>query len=213
MSRPEAGGIATDARDTPTTTNDVTGAHLALQRSWREWPLVSAITLMVGLLVAFGAVMFHAPAKEGVGRLLGLTTKNEVLTFIGFGLGGLLVALQAAVSYRRAKAMEDTAWAQAGAAKAQAQAAVAQADAAKAQADANSLVERGQTQQRLNGAIEHLGSESVSIRLGGAYELFALAQGGGAQIPTGVWVRLFFVVSHPAAPDPRIDETSILCRP
>ena len=26
-------------------------------------------------------------------------------------------------------------------------------------------------------------------------------------------VRLFFVVSHPAAPDPRIDETSILCRP
>ena len=27
------------------------------------------------------------------------------------------------------------------------------------------------------------------------------------------WVRLFFVVSHPAAPDPRIDETSILCRP
>ena len=178
MSRPEAGGIATDARDTPTTTNDATGAHLALQRSWREWPLVSAITLMVGLLVAFGAVMFHAPAKEGVGRLLGLTTKNEVLTFIGFGLGGLLVALQAAVSYRRAKAMEDTPWAQAGAAKAQAQAAVAQADAAKAQADANSLVERGQTQQRLNGAIEHLGSESVSIRLGGAYELFALAQGG-----------------------------------
>ena len=27
------------------------------------------------------------------------------------------------------------------------------------------------------------------------------------------WVRVFFVVSHPAAPDPRIDETSILCRP
>ena len=27
------------------------------------------------------------------------------------------------------------------------------------------------------------------------------------------WVRLFFVVSHPAAPDPRMDETSILCRP
>ena len=27
------------------------------------------------------------------------------------------------------------------------------------------------------------------------------------------WVRLFFVVSHPAAPDARIDETSILCRP
>ena len=26
-------------------------------------------------------------------------------------------------------------------------------------------------------------------------------------------VRLFFVVSHPAAPDPGINETSILCRP
>ena len=29
----------------------------------------------------------------------------------------------------------------------------------------------------------------------------------------GIDRRLFFVVSHPAAPDPRIDETSILCRP
>ena len=33
------------------------------------------------------------------------------------------------------------------------------------------------------------------------------------QFVTQSRVRLFFVVSHPAAPDPRINETSILCRP
>ena len=41
-------------------------------------------------------------------RYLGLTEKNETLTFLGIGMGGLLVALQALMSYKRAKALEDT---------------------------------------------------------------------------------------------------------
>ncbi len=155
--------------DTFFTTNNVTKADKSLQHLRREWPLALLNTLLVGLLVGFVAVMFHDGALEHFQRLLGLSQKNAVLTFLGLGMGGLLVALQALMSYKRAKAMED-------AARAQAEAASGQAKVALAQTQANVYVERGQKQQRLNSAIEHLGDESVSVRLGGAYELFALAQ-------------------------------------
>ena len=75
--------------------------------------------------------------------------KNETLKFLGISMGGILIALQALMSYRRAKAMEQTA--------------VAQADAAKAEADAVSKTEQGQRQDRLKNAIEHLGHE-IGIR-------------------------------------------------
>ena len=63
-------------------------------------------------------------------------------------MGGVVLVLQALMSYKRAKAMED----------------------------AVLKTEQGQRQERLKNAIEHLGHESVSVRLGGAYELFHLAQ-------------------------------------
>ncbi|MDE2741354.1 MAG: pentapeptide repeat-containing protein, partial [Gemmatimonadota bacterium] len=49
-------------------------------------------------------------------------------------------------------------------------------DTAKSQADAVLKTEQGQRQDRLKNAIEHLGDKSDSVRLGGAYELFHLAQ-------------------------------------
>ena len=80
-------------------------------------------------------------------------------------MGGVLLAIQALMSYKRAKAMEDAANAQAEAANAQAAAAKAQAAAAKAQAaatkeqaKANQNTEQGQRQERLKNAIEHLGT-------------------------------------------------------
>ena len=76
-------------------------------------------------------------------------------------MGGVLVALQALMSYKRARALEDTAR--------------AQVEASNAQAIANRNVEQGQRQERMKNAIEHLGSASASVRLGGAYELFHLA--------------------------------------
>ena len=91
-----------------------------------------------------------------------MTGKAEILKFLGIGIGGLLVALQAFASHRRAKAM--------GAA------AKAQSEAAKQHVVANRYTEQGQRQERLKNAIEHLGHSSVSVRLGGAYELFHLAQ-------------------------------------
>ena len=111
--------------------------------------------------------------SEWVLILLGVSEeggpKYEALKFLGIGMGGILVALQALMAYKRAKAMEDTA-------KAQADAANTQARATEEQAKANLHTEQGQRQERLKNAIEHLGHEAVSVRLGGAYELFHLAQ-------------------------------------
>ena len=73
------------------------------------------------------------------------------------------------MSYKRARAMED-------AANAQADAARAQAGATAEQAKANLNAEMGLRQERLKNAIEHLGHSSDSVRLGGAYELFHLAE-------------------------------------
>ena len=132
---------------------------------WFQGFLIFFLFLFV---VGFVLVMLFDTAEECIGALLGLTgdtedtAKNRILSFIGIAMGGALVALQALASYRRAKAMED--------------AANAQAEASKAHAQANQYTERGQRQERLKNAIEHLGHDSVSVRLGGAYELFHLAE-------------------------------------
>ena len=118
--------------------------------------------LLIVLFLLFLAVMFLKPIEAWIFQLLGVEKKSEALKFLGIGMGGILLALQALASHTRAKAMEDTA--------------NAQAKATEQQASANQNVERGQRQERLKNAIEHLGHQSVSVRLGGAYELFHLAQ-------------------------------------
>lgn len=115
---------------------------------------LSGIVLVV-LLSAFVLVMFCESAEKYLVQILGASEKNETLKFLGIGMGGILLALQALIANRRAKAMEDT---------------------AKAQVEANQKTEQGQRQERLKNAIEHLGHESDSVRLGGAYELFHLAE-------------------------------------
>ena len=110
----------------------------------------------------FLVVMFSETVEDYIVQLLGVSQKSEALKFLGIGMGGILLALQALASHTRAKAMEDTA--------------NAQAKATEQQAAANQNVERGQRQERLKNAIEHLGHQSDSVRLGGAYELFHLAQ-------------------------------------
>ena len=121
--------------------------------------------LIALLILAFGAfvgVLFFECIETYISKLLGLSDKNEALKFLGISMGGILIALQALMSYKRAKTMEQTA--------------EAQVDAARAQADAVAKTEQGQRQDRLKNAIEHLGHESDSVRLGGAYELFHLAE-------------------------------------
>ena len=141
-----------------------------LRHSFRDRPADSSLViLLVILFVIFVSVMFLESVEKCLSGLLGLCEKSEILKFLGIGMGGVLVALQAVASHRRAKAMEEAAKAQAGAANAQAR-------ATEEQANANQNAEQGQRQERLKNAIEHLGHASDSVRLGGAYELFHLAQ-------------------------------------
>ena len=114
------------------------------------------LMVTLGLLaLAFVLAMFSDRAVSAGKELLGVASKRDLLTFLAVGMGGLLVALQAVMSYKRAKAMEET---------------------ASAQVVANRNMETGQRQQRLRDAIKHLGHDSDSVRLGGAYELLHLAK-------------------------------------
>ncbi len=108
----------------------------------------SLVGAFVVLLATFLLVMASESVEGCVSPLFGLDAKNETLTFLGIGMGGVLLALQALMSYRRAKALEDTV----------------------------RNTEQGQRQERLKNAIEHLGHDKDSVRLGSAYELFHLAQ-------------------------------------
>ena len=115
----------------------------------KDNPLLSfLIALLVLAFGAFVGVLFCECIETYISKLLGLSDKNEALKFLGIGMGSVLVALQALMSYRRAKAMED----------------------------AVEKTEQGQRQDRLKNAIEHLGHDKESVRLGGAYELFHLAK-------------------------------------
>ena len=140
------------------------GEYMA--KAWRRLVDKAVVIILVGLLVVlfglFLAVMFCEGAESCISELLGLEEKHEVLKFLGIGMGGILLALQAFASHKRAKAMEDTA--------------NAQVEATKQQAKANENTEQGRRQERLKNAIEHLGNSSDSVRLGGAYELFHLAE-------------------------------------
>ena len=115
------------------------------------------IVLLIVLAAVFVAVLVSKSHEACVLESLGLEedAKYEALKFLGISMGGILIALQALMSYKRAKAMEKT---------------------AKSQADAVLKTEQGQRQDRLKNAIEHLGHKSDSVRLGGAYELFHLAK-------------------------------------
>ena len=112
---------------------------------------VILIVLLILLAIVFVVVMCFENPKR-IFNLLGVSEKDqpkyEVLKFLGIGMGGVLVALQALASHRRARALEDTA----------------------------EHAEQGLRQERLKNAIEHLGHDSDSVRLGGAYELFHLAE-------------------------------------
>ena len=128
----------------------------------REHPVLCLLVgLLVGLLAVFGAVMASG-APEWAYGLFGAGEKFRVLEFLGVATGGVLLAIGATIAHKRAVALE--------------RAAAAQAGAAQAQADANKGAEDGRRQERLKNAIEHLGHASDSVRLGGAYELFHLAQ-------------------------------------
>ena len=72
----------------------------------------------------------------------------EFAKFVGYLIGGVLAVWQVVASNRRATAAEKTA----------------------------ESMEKGNVAERFKNAIEHLGHESVSVRLGGIYALHHIAQ-------------------------------------
>ena len=117
----------------------------------KENPLLSfLIALLIFLVGVFVVILFCKSFEASVLKFLGLAEdkKHEALKFLGIAKGGVLLVLQVLMSHKRAKAMEDTA----------------------------SHTEQGLRQERLKNAIEHLGHDSDSVRLGGAYELYHLAE-------------------------------------
>lgn len=125
------------------------------------WIVHVLVAALIVVLTSFIHVML-AKKPETYFFLFGVSEKFRILEFLGIAMGGILLAIQAAISYKRATAMED--------------AASAQAKATDHQAKANLNAEQGQRQERFKNAIEHLGHRSDSVRLGGAYELFYLAR-------------------------------------
>ncbi len=123
-----------------------------LAQKIKDNPLLSFLIGLLGALLAIFVVVMLTDCPKWIFNLLGVAGKDnpkyEALKFLGIGMGGVLVVLQALMSHRRAKAMED----------------------------AVEKTEQGQRQDRLKNAIEHLGHKSDSVRLGGAYELFHLAK-------------------------------------
>ena len=88
--------------------------------------LVSVAVIFLGVMSSEGESVLQIleneslTFKECIAQLLGASEekKNRTLTFLGIGMGGVLLALQALMSYKRAKAMEGAASAQADAVRA-----------------------------------------------------------------------------------------------
>ena len=127
------------------------------------------IALLVLVLLAFVFLLFFPGAGVQISARLSLHQKSEAFIFTAIGAAGLLLALNALMAHKRSRQLDQVV-------KAQAEAASEQARAATEQSRASLNAELGRRHERLHNGVEHLGHESVAVRLGGAYELFHLAE-------------------------------------
>ena len=129
-------------------------------KSWckNKWKQLKQLEFLDRLIIIFGVVsilvMFIPWLSESIGYLLGTGNKKETITFIGIGIGGLVL------------------WQRSRSAKEQVDAMVATTER---QTKANEITETGHVQERLKTSIEHLGDSEESICIGAAYELYHLA--------------------------------------
>jgi len=110
------------------------------------------VSLLATLALLAGFVIFRNGTAISLQQLLGLKSeKYDVLKFIGYCVAGIVSIWLAWAANKRANAMDSTA----------------------------KNTEAGQRQERLKNAIEHLGHDRDSVRMGGAHELFHLAKDTG----------------------------------
>ena len=113
------------------------------------------VTILIGLFLSLLLAMLSDEFLELAGDLLGVTDKNRIVTTLALALGGATLLLRSWASYDQTKSIEKS---------------------VAAQHTANLNLEHGQRQERLKSGVTHLGHQSESVRLGGAYELFHLAR-------------------------------------
>ncbi len=120
--------------------NNILSRYIYPISSLRGWFifLLPVLVVLFALLTALFVVMFCG-VEDGAGKdiaeLVDLEKKNEILKFLGIGIGGVLFILQVMIANRRATALEETAR--------------TQAKATEEQAKANQNTEQGQRQERL----------------------------------------------------------------
>lgn len=146
--------------------------------------LLCVLSTLLGVLFVAFAFAMSSEAPAWAFRLLGVAgegAKLTVLEFFGIAMGGVVLAIQAVTAHRRADAMENT---------------------AREQANAVLKTEQGQRQERLKNGIEHLGQESSQMmELGGAYELFHLAQDDKAFRKTVIDILSAYIRTNTKKPE------------
>ena len=126
-----------------------------IRRLLDEYLDICLIFIIIILIVIFLAVISSEHALAFMRHLLGTDDKGGTLTFIGLGIGGLVLWHRTVSVGKQAEAMSD---------------------AARNQVKKNELTEAGHTQERMKTSIEHLGNDKTSVRIGAAYELYHLAK-------------------------------------
>ena len=116
---------------------------------WKHIDNIFFIFVLLLLAALAVDVMDSDDTVRGLQDLLGLKgEKYDVLKFIGYCVAGVVSIWLAWAANKRANAMDATA----------------------------KNTEKGQRQERLKNAIEHLGHDRDSVRMSGAHELFHLAK-------------------------------------
>ena len=135
---------------------------MSKKQKWKEcWKVIKGwLKHWLDIQITFFAIAFGFCITYGIAILIWPTIEPkypelERTNFVTFMLGGFLLIFQIMISARRATAAENT---------------------AKAMQETVQLTETGNIAERFKNAIEHLGHESVSVRLGGIYALHHIAQ-------------------------------------
>ena len=105
--------------------------------------------LAVVLAALLACVMFFTASGGIFAWLLGTDGKNETITYIGLGLGGVLAAMGALALNRRAEEM----------------------------AKHNELIAKGHVDERLKAAVQNLGNAESSVRIIAFYQFYYLTKG------------------------------------
>ena len=111
--------------------------------------------ILTVLLLLFVLWWIKPELVKHLGYLIDSGLRYLIDSGLGYFIGGVLFIWQISVFNRRSAAAEET---------------------AKAMQKTAELTEIGNIAERFKNAIEHLGNDSVSVRLGGAYALHHIAQ-------------------------------------